>query len=119
MSLQINYPKITGVLMADGWHPCTGFGTDSYEFGYYHWDSEWGMTGAPRYVCEHGGGQSGVCATGFVFTDKNTGQQIAGPLTAILAVAVTASRAIRSLMTWMFTGEYTTNTCSIKPGVLT
>lgn len=85
MSLQINYPKITGVLLADGWHPCTGFGTDSYEFGYYYHDPAW-STGI-GFNCEHGGGQSGVCATGFVFTDTNTGQQIAGPLTAILAVA--------------------------------
>jgi hypothetical protein len=47
VSLQINEPKITRVLLADGWHECTGF----------------------------------------AFIDTATGQQIAGPLTAILAVA--------------------------------
>jgi hypothetical protein len=89
MSLQINEPKIARVLLADGWHECTGFGLDAYEFGYYYWDREWGVTGAPKFGCEHGGGQSGVCATGFAFTDTATGQHIAGPLTAILAVAGT------------------------------
>ena len=69
MSLQINESKVTRVLLADGWHDCQGFGVDSYEFG------------------THGGGQDGVCATGFVFRDAATGEQVAGPLTAILAVS--------------------------------
>ena len=71
MSLQINESKVTRVLLADGWHDCQGFRLDSYEFGTYHPD----------------GGQNGVCATGFVFRDAATGEQVAGPLTAILAVA--------------------------------
>ena len=87
MSLQINEPKITRVLLADGWHECERFGLDAYEFGAYYWDHDWGTAGAPRFGCEQGGGQSGVCAAGFAFTDTATGQQIAGPLTAILAVA--------------------------------
>lgn len=84
MSLQINEPKITRVLLADGWHGCTGFGLDAYEFGYYYADRDYASGLA--FGCEHGGGQSGVCATGFAFIDTATGQQIAGPLTAILAV---------------------------------
>jgi hypothetical protein len=87
MSLAINQHKITRVLLADGWHECQRFGTDSYEFGAYYWDHEWGLDGAPRFDLVHGGGQSGVCATGFAFTDAATGEQIAGPLTAVLAVA--------------------------------
>jgi hypothetical protein len=87
MSLQINEPKITRVLLADGWHECKGFGIDAYEFGAYHWDREWGSNGYPQFDMSHGGGQDGVCAGGFMFTDTDTGEQIAGPLTAILAVA--------------------------------
>ena len=87
MSLQINEPKITRVLLADGWHDCKGFGIDAYEFGAYCWDREWGLAGAPRFDMSHGGGQSGVCASGFMFTDTASGEQIARPLTAVLAVA--------------------------------
>jgi hypothetical protein len=85
MSLQINAPKITRVLLADGWHEAQNFGTDSYEFGAYFHDSDW--SSGVGFDCIHGGGQSGVCATGFAFTDPGTGVTIAGPLTAILAVA--------------------------------
>jgi hypothetical protein len=87
MSLQINQDKITRVLLADGWHDARGFGTDAYEFGAYFWDRDWGANGSPRFHCEHGGGDSGVCATGFAFTDAATGETVAGPLTAILAIA--------------------------------
>jgi hypothetical protein len=85
MSLQINNRRITGVLLADGWHKCTGFDLDSYEFGTYHRDKDYAS--GVGFFCVHGGGQSGVCATGFAFTDPETGVEIAGPLTAILAVA--------------------------------
>jgi len=85
MSLQINFPKITRVLLADGWHDCQRFGTDAYEFGSYYLDHEY-SSGA-GFDLVHGGGQSGVCATGFAFIDAATGEQIAGPLTAVLAVA--------------------------------
>ncbi len=85
MSLQINNPKITRVLLADGWHECTGFDLDAYEFGTYYRDHDY-STGV-GYDLIHGGGRSGVCATGFAFTDKETGETVAGPLTAILAVA--------------------------------
>lgn len=87
MSLAINMPKITRVLLADGWHECQGISIDAYEFGVYVWDREWGSNGYPRFRSEHAGGQSDVCATGFEFHDEDTAQTIAGPLTAILAVA--------------------------------
>jgi hypothetical protein len=85
MSLQINEPKITRVLLADGWHECQGFGLDSYEFGAYYPDRDY--SSGLGFDCHHYGGQSDVCATGFAFTDPDTGVTIAGPLTAILAVA--------------------------------
>lgn len=85
MSLQINESKITRVLLADGWHDCQGFGLDAYEFGTYH--RAQGYTSGFDFTVSHGGGQSGVCATGFTFNDESTGTQVAGPLTAILAVA--------------------------------
>lgn len=80
MSLYIDPRAITEVLLADGWHtvqPKT-FDLDSYEFGY-------------EDFCLHGGGNSGVCATGFEFVD-DTGHIINGPLTAILAVRRKADR---------------------------
>jgi hypothetical protein len=73
------------VLLADGWHKAERFGLDSYELGYYDPDENYRSGWA--YECEHPGGQSGVCATGFAFTDPDTGVTVAGPLTAILAVA--------------------------------
>lgn len=85
MSLRINERKITRVLLADGWHDCQGFGLDAYEFGTYHRAE--GYTGRYDFTVSHGGGESGVCATGFMFNDQATGTQVAGPLTAILAVA--------------------------------
>jgi hypothetical protein len=105
VNVGVTEPKITRVLLADGWHECERFGLDSYEFGYYYWDHDWGRAGAPRFECEHGGGQSGVCSAGFAFTDKTTGLQIAGPLTAILAVAGTASPRTRSRATRPSTDE--------------
>lgn len=87
MSLQINERKITGVLLADGWHKCVNFGLDDYELGVYYQDHDWGRNGSPRFRCHHGGGDPEVCATGFAFTDPDSGVQLAGPLTAVLAVA--------------------------------
>jgi hypothetical protein len=78
MSLQINESKVTRVLLADGWHDCQGFGLDSYEFGTYHPDDA--HSSGYRFDGTHSGGQNGVCATGFVFRDAATGEQVAGPL---------------------------------------
>ena len=74
MSLSIDVDKVIGVLLADGWHEVGGdsFTLDAYEY----------LSGDQLV---HGGGQSGVCVTGFEFTDIG-GYVIAGPLTAIHAV---------------------------------
>lgn len=76
MSLAIDVDNVTAVLLADGWHTVVddSFNLDAYE---YTWQGE----------ALHGGGQSGVCATGYAFTDSD-GDSLAGPLTAILAVRV-------------------------------
>ncbi|MEV0374832.1 hypothetical protein AB0I10_34485 [Streptomyces sp. NPDC050636] len=73
VSLAINPDAITAVLLPDGWHDVRSgtFVLDAYE--YVEGDD-----------VTHGGGQSGICATGFEFA---TGREwIAGPLTSILAV---------------------------------
>lgn len=77
MSLAIDVDKIHSVLLADGWHGVRddSFSLDSYE---YVW-------GGQNDMLMHAGGNSGVCATGFQFTD-DTGMLISGPLTAVLAV---------------------------------
>ena len=73
VSLNINVDKVQAVLLADGWHEVVGksFDLDAYEFH----DND---------VVVHGGGQSGVCATGFRFKTKDG--VLTGPLTAVLAV---------------------------------
>ena len=92
MSLAIDVDQVTEVLLADGWHYVfdQSFTLDAYEF-------------FDQYAREtdttlHGGGQSGVCATGFQFKsyeglagsnrDGNV-EFMSGPLTAILAVKTT------------------------------
>lgn len=81
MSLAIDVDRITAVLLPDGWHTVAdqSFTIDAYE---YLWNPP-GTRHDPDVL--HGGGQSGVCASGFAFRspDEST---IAGPLTAIAAV---------------------------------
>jgi hypothetical protein len=74
MSLAIDTDNITRVLLADGWHDVANqsFDIDSYE---YMW--------CERLV--HGGGNSGICASGFTFTTTD-GLFVCGPLTSVLAV---------------------------------
>lgn len=74
MSIAIQVDNVTAVLLADGWHDVADdtFDLDSYE--YLHGDH-----------LLHGGGNSGVCATGFTFRETG-GQLLSGPLTAVLAV---------------------------------
>ncbi len=85
MSLAIDVEFVSEVLLADGWHRVeeNSFTLDSYE---YIWE------GQPEKRL-HGGGNSGVCATGFEFLesvdgglDDRTLTKASGPLTAILAV---------------------------------
>lgn len=84
MSLAIDVDTIVAVLLVDGWHEVAerSFTMDSYEF---IWWSEHADTMRDDPMLMHGGGQGGVCATGFRFKVKAEGH-IAGPLTAILAV---------------------------------
>jgi hypothetical protein len=110
MSLGIDVDAVSRVLLADGWHDVAekSFSLDSYE---YLWSgfaglevkdlhtrpNEYGGTRDPMIV--HGGGGSGVCATGFTFkTEDPDGEKfgpdplfywLAGPLTSILAVEYT------------------------------
>ena len=83
MSLAIDTDQVTEVLLADGWHVVLGrsFETDSYE---YVWDGE----------IVHGGGNSGVCATGFRFEEEVLAKRVltVGPLTAVLAVRTSKER---------------------------
>ena len=81
MSLDIDIQDVAEVLLADGWHVVHGksFGLDGFDF-----------TLAGRRV--HGGGDSGVCATGFSFVPDQEGSRIAGPLTSILALRYGVSR---------------------------
>ena len=75
VSLDIDIEDVAEVLLADGWHVVHGksFELDAFDF-----------TLAGRRV--HGGGDSGVCATGFSFVTDQEGSRIAGPLTSILAL---------------------------------
>ena len=77
MSLAIQCDNVKRVLLSDGWHTVyeDSFGLDSYE---YLWGDK----------VMHGGGNSNVCATGFVFQEKNKKKlkNLAGPLTSIFAV---------------------------------
>ncbi len=75
VSLDIDIEDVAEVLLADGWHVVHDrtFELDDFDF-----------TLAGRRV--HGGGDSGVCATGFRFVTDEAGSWIAGPLTSILAL---------------------------------
>ena len=75
VSLDIDIEEVAEVLLADGWHVVHGktFVLDDFDF-----------TRAGRRV--HGGGDSGVCSTGFSFVTDEAGSRIAGPLTSILAL---------------------------------
>lgn len=89
MSLAINPDFVVAILLADGWHDVTmgSFYLDSFEFVYP--DSDTG-----RMDIAHGGGNSGICATGFrakvIYDDEDPRSDLApdvvGPLTSILAV---------------------------------
>jgi hypothetical protein len=79
VSLRIDTDAVTAVLLADGWVGVEpgSFTLDSYEY----------MDGSSDdALVLHGGGQSGVCATGFAFTDAVNDDRYYGPLTAVLAV---------------------------------
>jgi len=86
MSLTIDVEAVERVLLNDGWHHVANqsFTLDSYEFIWNHEGEYRGTTTNFRIL--HGGDQSGVCATGFQFVERD-GNVISGPLTAIHAVS--------------------------------
>jgi len=73
MSLAIDVDRVSHVLLSDGWHVVVdnSFSIDAYEF-------------ISKQTSVHGGGQSGVCASGFTF--KSHEGNFAGPLTSIIAI---------------------------------
>lgn len=79
MSIWIDTNKVSAVLLADGWHKVDKgtFDLDAYEF---HDNGH----------MIHGGGKSGICATGFEF--RTRGQPVCGPMTSILAVRMVSGR---------------------------
>ncbi len=85
MSLAIDVDKVEAVLL-NVWYDVEvgSFDLDSYE--YLYWPD--GKEGGSKLILQ-GGGDYGVCANGFSFTPKGGGSRMAGPLTAILAVAYT------------------------------
>jgi len=84
MSLAIDINKISDVLLVDGWHDIKegSFSIDSYEYLFFYKGDD--------ATIVHEGGQSGVCESGFVFTDRGTDNCVAGPLTSILAIKVSS-----------------------------
>ena len=96
MSLAIDVDTVVAVLLADGWHEVfdNTFSLDSYEF---LWSGREGASiqeardDFDEYDAEivHGGGESGICATGFAM--RTVEGWIYGPLTSILAVRTSRS----------------------------
>lgn len=80
MSLAIDTAKVSGVLLVDGWHAVIpeSFDLDAYEYVYPRENKD--------DILVHGGGQSGVCACGFMFREEGVDGILSGPLTAIIAV---------------------------------
>jgi len=100
MSLAIDVEKVATILLSDGWHVLVkkSFCLDSYEFlsypdGYDHkkgWHQKDKFGGEMEPMVLHGGGNSGVCATGFScieYTKEGRKQELFGPLSSILAVS--------------------------------
>jgi hypothetical protein len=88
MSLAINIDKVKRVLLSDGWYVVLNesFALDAYEYLWYPNEDTTKMDAE----IVHGGGQSGVCSTGFTFHGIGNADDgplwIHGPLTAIQAV---------------------------------
>lgn len=75
MSLHIDVDHVESVLVGNEWYTVAdmSFDIDAYEF--HHED----------YMLQ-GGGNYGICASGFTFQEAQSGLRMAGPLTAIQAV---------------------------------
>lgn len=77
MSLLIDPRRVNAVMVAGQWWDVQpeSFDLDSYEYG----------TDDDELDLLHGGGQSGVCATGYTFKDSG-GNVYSGPLTEVQMV---------------------------------
>lgn len=78
--MRIDISKVTEVLIAGTWYEVVddSFDLDSYEF-------------MEKGRCLHGGGQYGICASGYTFRYREPGDHegvyhMSGPLTAVQAV---------------------------------
>jgi hypothetical protein len=100
MSLAIQASTVRAVLLADGWHEIEpgSFDIDAYEIG-ESYDAAYKGGLSAKFDCWHGGGQSGVCATGFgvcatgfEFVTADGSGTVRGPLTAVLALNCGSSR---------------------------
>ena len=91
MSLAIDIDEVVKVNIDGIWYDVgqyddgvSSFFLDSYEFI--------SNPGFDQNI-EHGGGQGGICATGFSFIDADTTLRVSGPLTSITAVMTTGPNA--------------------------
>jgi hypothetical protein len=77
-------PRVAVVLDADPWKSSDLGLAGRVVHGKTFVLDDFDFTHAGRRV--HGGGDSGVCSTGFSFVTDQAGSRIAGPLTSILAL---------------------------------
>jgi len=84
MSLAIDIDEVVKVNISGTWHDVGQYddGVSSFFLDSYEFISNPGFD----QNLEHGGGQGGICATGFSFIDADTNLRISGPLTSIIAV---------------------------------
>ena len=84
MSLAIDIDEIVKVNISGTWYDVNHYdnGDSTFFLDSYEFISNPGF----NQNLEHGGGQGGICATGFSFIDAETNLTMAGPLTLIIAV---------------------------------
>ena len=84
MSLAIDIDEIVKVNISGTWYDVNHYdnGDSTFFLDSYEFISNPGF----NQNLEHGGGQGGICATGFSFIDAETNLTMAGPLTSIIAV---------------------------------
>ena len=87
MSLAIDVDTITQVLIAGTWYKIKdkSFALDSYEFIWWSGPRTNRNGGDNHPELLHGGGNDGICATGFTFKTTE-GDLMSGPLDRITAV---------------------------------
>ena len=87
MSLAIDIDEVVKVNISGTWHDVAYYGEDDEGGSSFFLDS-YEFISNPGFDqnLEHGGGQGGICATGFSFIDAETNLKISGPLTSITAV---------------------------------